>query len=87
MGVGEQSELQAGDVIKATLTLQPQRVQALQEQQAAQQAARQAAQQTATLPARGAAARSARHSKSLDQLRTLQGNPNHQVSYLEQIIK
>ena len=69
MGVDEQSELQAGDVVKATLTLQPQR----QQQASAATATTTAA--TSTLPSRGAAARSARHSKSLDQLQA-----NHQVS-------
>ncbi|XP_026294467.1 uncharacterized protein LOC113218365 isoform X3 [Frankliniella occidentalis] len=67
VGVGEQSELQDDNVIKATLTLQPHR---------GQGGHGQPPDQTATLPVRGATAnaRSARHSKSLDQLRSLQAN-------------
>ncbi|KAK3912948.1 Protein FAM135B [Frankliniella fusca] len=75
VGVGEQSELQGDNVIKATLTLQPRR-QSAQGQGQEQGLQGQAPDQTATLPVRGAAAsaRSARHSKSLDQLRSLQAN-------------
>lgn len=73
-GVGEQ-EMQAGDVIKATLTLQPQRRERDRHRKGKHDGQDQVADYTATLPVRGAAAnaRSTRHSKSLDQLRSLQG--------------
>ncbi|KAJ1522802.1 hypothetical protein ONE63_001958 [Megalurothrips usitatus] len=66
VGVGEESEIQ-DNVIKATLTLQPQQ---------RPRGRGRPPEQTATLPVRGASAnaRSARHSKSLDQLRSLQAN-------------